>query len=95
MPEPRSNEYVDGLKNCFLRSHRLGNCHMGGDFHWYRLDNNGTWSHKPGQTGATDLDYANRPITDPRTADTGVYKFVCFMMVNQTATVNSTGNYMT
>ena len=64
---------------------------MGGDYHWYRLDNNGTWSHKPGQTGATDLDDANRPITDPRTADTGVYKFVCFMVISQNTTFDTRG----
>ena len=64
---------------------------MGGDFHWYRLDSNGTWSHKPGQTGATVLDDAKRPIIDPRTADTGVYKFVCFMVISRNTTFHTKG----
>lgn len=40
-----------------------------GDFHWYRQDEDGTWSHKPGGTPATNLDASGRPITDPRNAD--------------------------
>lgn len=67
----------------------LGSCHEGGDFHLYRLDNNGTWSHKPGQTRATNLDDAKRVITDPRTADTGVYEFVCFMIAEEDSVVNA------
>lgn len=72
-----------------MSSRRLGECHEGGDFHWYRLDNNGRWSHKPGQTGATDLDNSDRPITDPRTADTGVYKFICFLTTNRSVVINT------
>lgn len=47
------------------------------DFHWYRLDRNGRWSHKPGGTEATNLDHAGQPITDPRTADRGPYTVFC------------------
>ncbi|MFT3870318.1 MAG: hypothetical protein QM715_17860 [Nibricoccus sp.] len=43
------------------------------DFHWYRLDSNGYWTHKPGQTPATNLDNSGQPITDPETADRGSY----------------------
>jgi len=39
------------------------------DYHWYRLDKNGRWSHKPGDTPATDLDFSKNPITNPETAD--------------------------
>jgi hypothetical protein len=39
------------------------------DYHWYRLDNNGRWSHKPGPTPATDRDASGATITDPETAD--------------------------
>jgi hypothetical protein len=41
----------------------------GDDFHWYRQDADGTWSHKPGGTPATQSDASGNPITDPRTAD--------------------------
>jgi hypothetical protein len=41
----------------------------GTDYHWYRRDRNGNWSHKPGGTPATNLDAAGNPITNPETAD--------------------------
>lgn len=47
------------------------------DYHWYRLDANGRWSHKPGQTAATNLDNAGRTITDPRTCNRGYYTNFC------------------
>ena len=49
----------------------------GGDYHWYRRDKDGTWSHKPGGTRATQLDQSGRRITDPRTADRGPYTAFC------------------
>jgi len=41
----------------------------GDDYHWYRLDDNGRWSHKPGGSPATDLDASGNQIADPETAD--------------------------
>ncbi len=49
----------------------------GSDFHWYRQDADGTWSHKPGGTDATNKDASGNPINDPRTADRGGYTQVC------------------
>ena len=49
------------------------------DFHWYRLDDNQFWSHKPGQTAATVYDSSGVVISDPRKADTSPYKFYSFM----------------
>ena len=76
----------DGLKVVAnLASVKNGECVValvirpGRDFHWYRQDQNGNWSHKPGSTAATNLDNSGNVITDPRTADTGNYKFVTFM----------------
>ena len=55
------------------------------DFHWYRLDNTGFWSHKPGSTPVTDVDGAGNKITDPRQAANSPngpdYKFVSFMKI--------------
>lgn len=45
----------------------------GYDYHWYRQDDNGMWSHKPGGTPVTNLDNSGNPINDPRTADRGPY----------------------
>jgi hypothetical protein len=52
------------------------------DFHWYRLDENGMWSHKPGGGLATNLDNSGNVISDPRTANRGRYTEFCgFFMV--------------
>lgn len=53
------------------------------DFHWYRLDSNGRWSHKAGESPATDLDDNGDQIDDPRTSANGDYEFVCFMTTNK------------
>ena len=41
----------------------------GTDYHWYRQDRNGMWTHKPGGTQATNLDNSGNPISNPETAD--------------------------
>ena len=38
------------------------------DYHFYRQDSNGYWSHKPGGTSVTHLDATQRPIYDPQYA---------------------------
>lgn len=45
------------------------------DYHWYRQDSDGLWSHKPGKTAATRLDNSGLPIIDPQIADLGAYVF--------------------
>jgi hypothetical protein len=73
----------DGLHKCIA-----GSCHPchhkvalvmapGQDFHWYRQGKDGMWSHKPGDSHATDLDQSNNPISNPETADRGVYTDFC------------------
>jgi hypothetical protein len=47
------------------------------DYHWYRLDSNGMWSHKPGQTPAINTDNANQLIANPETANRGPYTDFC------------------
>jgi hypothetical protein len=49
----------------------------GFDYHWYRKDKDGRWSHKMGWSPATNLDNSNNLITDPRTADRGSYTIFC------------------
>ena len=49
----------------------------GYDYHWYRMDSNGYWSHKPGGTNATNLDNSGEIITNPETADRGPYTDFC------------------
>jgi len=47
------------------------------DYHWYRQDSDGYWTHKPGQTAATNLDNSGNIITNPETADRGGYTIFC------------------
>jgi hypothetical protein len=49
----------------------------GWDYHWYRRDENGRWSHKPGGTRATNLDNSMNPISNPETANRGPYTDFC------------------
>ena len=41
----------------------------GVDYHWYRQNPDGTWSHKPGHLEATDVDASGKPVYDPSVAD--------------------------
>jgi len=49
----------------------------GWDYHWYRKDRDGRWSHKMDGSPATNLDNSGNIITDPRTADRGSYTVFC------------------
>lgn len=67
---------------CPGRGHLVALCVSPWDFHWYRKQRSGSWTHKPGPDPVTQLDNANQPIPDPRTADRGPYtQFVGFMTV--------------
>ena len=54
------------------------------DYHFYRQDNTGLWSHKVGWRKATNKDYDGRLIRDPETANRGIYDIFCgyFMIPN-------------
>lgn len=48
------------------------------DYHWYRQNPDGTWSHKPGHDVARDVDASGAKITNPglanrRSVDPGAY----------------------
>jgi hypothetical protein len=47
------------------------------DYHWYRKNSEGFWSHKPGGTAARNVDNSNRIITDPATCNRGPYTQFC------------------
>jgi hypothetical protein len=53
----------------------------GADYHWYRQDTVGCWSHKPGQTAVRNMDNAGNAITDPSTCNRGPYTVFCNYMV--------------
>lgn len=56
----------------------------GADFHWYRQDKVGCWSHKPGSTPARNVDSAGHAISDPMTANRGPYTQFCGYLVTKT-----------
>jgi len=62
----------------------------GWDYHWYRKDRDGKWSHKMGGSPATNLDNSGNIITDPRTADRGSYTMFCgcFCVNKTTVSIN-------
>ena len=45
----------------------------GVDYHWYRQDKGGNWSHKPGITPVINTDNSGRFITNPFNANHGNY----------------------
>lgn len=47
------------------------------DFHLYRQDRDGWWSHKEGGGAVTNLDESGNRIKDPETADRGKYTVFC------------------
>lgn len=53
----------------------------GFDFHWYRKGRAGYWTHKMGNSPATDVDNSGNLIPDPRTANRGAYSIFCTFMV--------------
>ena len=60
------------------------------DFHWYRQDKGGCWSHKPGGTAARNTDNSNKIITDPKTCDRGSYTQFCSYMITKPCKVRIT-----
>jgi len=54
------------------------------DYHWFRQNPDGTWSHKPGDGEVTNLDYSGNDdhpgkiIYDPQNCDLGEYTFYGF-----------------
>jgi hypothetical protein len=53
----------------------------GRDYHWYRQDKVGCWSHKIGWAPAHDWDNVGKPIIDPQHCDRGSYRDFCIYMI--------------
>lgn len=47
------------------------------DFHWFRLEDNGIWTHKMGNNLPIDTDVRGNVITDLLKADLAQYKVFC------------------
>jgi hypothetical protein len=57
------------------------------DYHWYRQDHVGCWSHKPGQTAARNVDNSGKTITDPKSCNRGPYTQFCGYLVTKKTVV--------
>lgn len=90
----RPSAQSDGLVSCANFSAPLGAgagwyvalvIWPGQDYHWYRQDNVGCWSHKPGSTAARNVDNSGHQIVDPHTCNRGPYTaFGTFMITKRT-----------
>ena len=75
----------------------------GQDYHFYRQDSDGTWSHKPGGTAVSRTDASRKRIYNPVTADRmygkrgGIdYDKPCtFFCVRKSLKTVSSGNFLT
>jgi hypothetical protein len=60
-----------------------------GDNHFYRQDDSGYWSHKPGSFPVRSCDESGTLIENPKTADTLYYTFCGFFLTGPFATIKS------
>lgn len=57
------------------------------DFHFYRRDATGTWSHKPGEKKARNVDRLGSAIADPENCDRGQYGFCGYCLADPAVTL--------
>jgi hypothetical protein len=61
--EKFDNKCLSGFYKIFLA------LDPGNDYHWWRLNSDGYWSHKPGATEVTDVDASGKKIKNPLLAN--------------------------
>lgn len=71
------DEYVDDP-----RAWKIAYCYCDSDYHFYRQNRNGTWSHKMGEGSVRTYDRDGNTIYNPETCNRGKYdKFVGFFII--------------
>jgi hypothetical protein len=92
----RDAAIADGLAACVGFANPLAQNHgwyvalvvwPGVDYHWYRQDDDGCWSHKVDRQYATNLDNAGNLIADPQVCDRGPYVNFCTFMITHVGVV--------
>jgi len=79
MTESTYEEYVEN-DNCWKIAFVYGN----DDYHWYRQNIDGTWSHKLGNSEVINYDEDDKIIYNPKECNRGEYKnFVGFYMIRK------------
>lgn len=72
-------EYVDD-ENCWKIAFAYGDA----DYHWYRQNANGTWSHKKGQKDILHKDEDDKIIYNPKECNRGEYDtFAGFYLIRK------------
>ena len=73
--------YILHEKCCKRGYHKVALVVGPGGYHWYRQDQGGMWSHKPGIDKVRNTDESGRPISNPEKADWGsLYDTFCGYM---------------
>jgi hypothetical protein len=67
--ESSYEEYIDD--NCW----KIAFCYSKNDYHWYRQNKDGTWSHKIGTRKVLYKDHDDKIIRNPETCNRGKYKY--------------------
>jgi len=81
MIESTYEEYVDDI-DCW----KVAFAYSKTDYHWYRQNIDGTWSHKVGQNEIRNYDKLGNTIYNPRECDRGKYiNFVGYFMIRKIA----------
>ncbi len=65
---------VGRFENCPKGTYKVALVSYDFDYHWYRQNADGTWSHKPGTTPVKNCDNSNEIILDPQFCDRGKYE---------------------
>tara|TARA_B110001450_G_scaffold111593_1_gene105368 strand:+ start:353 stop:1036 length:684 start_codon:yes stop_codon:yes gene_type:complete len=76
----KDNKYLKKIRKnqkCPDGYYKIALVNDGEDYHFYRQDKIGLWSHKDGWRKARNTDVKNRLIKDPKTAKRGKYKKFC------------------
>jgi hypothetical protein len=66
-------EEVNRYEICPIGTYKVALVSYSDDYHWYRQDADGYWSHKRGHSVVERYDYSNNIIIDPYNADRGNY----------------------
>lgn len=64
---------IGRYETCPIGSYKVALVASNNDYHWYRQDSDGLWSHKQGTTPVKRTDNSGNLIIDPQIADRGNY----------------------
>lgn len=73
---------IDRYDVCPPDMYKIACAYYHDDYHWYRQNPDGYWSHKMGGQAVSDLDFSGNKIVDPLLCDRGSYEtFMCYYAI--------------